>query len=64
MTNHPDDLVPQLCTQAAMIMEDILESALMINGVRTPERTRQLEDLQQAAVRIGKLIDAAVALDS
>lgn len=64
MANDPEDLIPQLCAQAAMIMEDVLDSALMIQGARTPERSQQLEHLKQAAVRITKLIDAALALDS
>jgi hypothetical protein len=64
MANDPEDLVPQLCTQAAMIMEDVLDSALMIKGARTPARSQQLEVLRDAAARISKLIDAAIALDA
>ena len=64
MDRDTADLVAALCTQAAMIREDVVDSALTIGGTKSKERTRRLHELSRAVERMRSLIDAALALES
>ncbi len=64
MDRDTTDLVAALCTQAAMIMEDVGYGALTIGSADPDERMHRLHDLSRATDRIRSLIDAALALES
>jgi len=59
MDGHSKDLIVQLCTRAAMIMEDVSPLALGI-GTRDPAATVvALQDLARAGDTIAALVRAA-----
>ena len=57
-------LIAALCTRAGMIMEDIVDDALTVGRGNSGERTARLQQLKRASDKIGKLVDAALALDT
>jgi len=63
MDTHTADLIATLCAQTAMIMEDVVDSALTIGSVESDERTRRLHELTRGIDRMRSLIDAALALE-
>lgn len=63
MDEDTDDLIAQLCTRAAMIMEDISELALTLGKADADHRSEALRQLERASNRISHLVQAALALE-
>jgi len=64
MDQDTANLIAALCTQAGMIMEDIIDEALTMGRIGAAERTARLQQLKRASDKIGTLVDAALALDA
>jgi len=64
MDQDTANLIAALCTQAGMIMEDIVDEALTMGRIGAAERTGRLQQLKRASDKIGTLVDAALALDA
>ena len=64
MDQDTANLIAALCTQAGMIMEDIVDEALTMGRSGAAERTGRLQQLKRASDKIGTLVDAALALDA
>jgi len=64
MDQDTANLIAALCTQAGMIMEDIIDEALTMGRIGAAERTGRLQQLKRASDKIGTLVDAALALDA
>jgi hypothetical protein len=61
MDQDTRDLIAALATRAGMLMEDVVDDALALGSAN--DWTKRLQKLKLASDRIGKLIDAALALD-
>lgn len=63
MNDDAQDQIAQLGTEIAMIMEDVIDSALTLGAAEREQRRGRLEELRRAATRIASLIDEAIALE-
>lgn len=64
MDDDINDLILQLCTRAGMLMEDGTDIALTMRAKDPRLRRTNLKSLRQTIDKMGKLIDAAIAITS
>lgn len=64
MEEDTAELIAALGTRIGMIMEDVVDSALTLAHVDSPERAARLARLARASARIGWLVQAAQALEA
>lgn len=62
MDEDTADLVVSLTARVGMIMEDVVDAALTLGAMDDAQRDLTLQTLERAAMRIERLIQAAVVL--